>query len=393
MTQSAPQLRNPGDPLWFREVLGQYPTGVCVVTAASGELLAGMAVGSFTSVSLNPPLVAFFPDRSSSSWPKIRSVGRFCVNILAADQEPVCRRFASKGDDKFAGLPYRMSARGSPIITGAVAWIDCDLHAVQEAGDHYIVQGLVRDLQIETAGLPLLFFQGGYGRFMPASLAAADPVGNLALQLRQVDVARPEMERIAAELQACCIATARVDREVIIAASAGATNRDLLPTLVGQRLPFMPPTGNVFVAWESDKQIDRYLGMARATESKHDARAALAAVRERGYSLGLRNEAQRRFATTLELLAQQGDITPSVDLREMVHELSYDPPELSAAVEKDVRLITAPVFAQDAAVAFALTLYGFRKPAAQTGIRAYIYRLLESAARVTALIGGGAPNL
>jgi len=70
VTQSAlPQARNPGDPRWFREVLGQYPTGVCVVTAASGELLAGMAVGSFTSVSLNPPLVAFFPDRTSSSWP------------------------------------------------------------------------------------------------------------------------------------------------------------------------------------------------------------------------------------------------------------------------------------------------------------------------------------
>jgi DNA-binding IclR family transcriptional regulator len=305
----------------------------------------------------------------------------------------VCRRFASKGENKFEGLPYRLSNRGSPIITGAVAWIDCDLHEVHEAGDHYIVQGLVRELQIETAGLPLLFFQGGYGRFIPSSLAAADPVGNLALQLRQVDVARPEMERIAAELQACCIATARVDREVIIAASAGTSNRGLLPTLVGQRLPFMPPTGNVFVAWESEKQIDRYLATGRAAESADAARAALTAVRERGYSLGLRNDAQRRFATTLELLAQQGDVAPSVDLREMVHELSYDPPEFSPRVEKDVRLISAPVFAQNCAVAFALTLYGFRKPSEQTGIRAHIYRLLESAARVTALIGGRAPDL
>src|SRR5882724_10697137 len=184
-----------------------------------------MAVGSFTSVSLNPPLVAFFPDRTSSSWPKIRSVGRFCVNILAADQEQVCRRFASKGENKFEGLSHRMSNRGSPIITGAVAWIDCDLHEVHEAGDHYIVVGLVRDLQIESAGLPLLFFQGGYGRFSPLSMSAPDPLGAISEQLRYAEMARPEMERMAAELSARCIATARVDDEIVVAASAGSSHR------------------------------------------------------------------------------------------------------------------------------------------------------------------------
>lgn len=394
MTQSAVLASpDPTDSRWFREVLGQYPTGVCVVTAASEEVLAGMAVGSFTSVSLNPPLVAFFPDRSSSSWPKIRQVGRFCVNILAADQEAVCRRFASKLENKFEGLAYRLSNRGAPIISGAVAWIDCDLHAVQEAGDHYIVQGLVRELQIETADLPLLFFQGGYGRFLPASLAAADPAGALALQLRQIDVARPEMERITAELSATCIATTRIDRDVIIAASSGTANRAMLPTLVGQRLPFMPPTGNVLVAWESEKETEKYLRRVQPAESRQAARASLAAVRERGYSLGLMTDAQRRFATTLEQLAQQRDATPQVNLRETVQELSYDPVELSAAVEKDVRLISAPVFGENGAVVFALTLYGFRKPPAQSGIRTYIYRLLESAARVTALLGGRAPDL
>src|SRR5687767_9052427 len=89
----------------FRQVLGRFPTGVVVVTGIDPHgRPAGMAVGSFTSVSLVPPLLAFFPDKGSSSFPKIRASGSFCVNVLSASQEPVCRAFATKGADKFAGL-------------------------------------------------------------------------------------------------------------------------------------------------------------------------------------------------------------------------------------------------------------------------------------------------
>ena len=150
----------------FRRVLGHYPTGVCVVTAVEEGGPTGMVVGSFTSVSLDPPLVAFFPAKDSQSWPRIEKVGKFCVNILASDQKPVCQQFAAKGaDDKFAGITHRVSANGSPILDGVVAWIDCTLDAVHEAGDHYIVLGRVKALEVETPGKPLLFFQGGYGQF------------------------------------------------------------------------------------------------------------------------------------------------------------------------------------------------------------------------------------
>ena len=222
MSATAQESRVANNPKWFRQVLGQYPTGVCVVTATPSEgPSAGMVVGSFTSVSLDPPLVAFLPDRSSSTWPRIQGAGKFCVNILGADQESICRNFASKAADKFEGQSYRMSALGSPILENAVAWMDCEIDSVTEAGDHYIVVGQVRDLQIERGGLPLLFFQGGYGRFSPLSLGAADPMGTITQQLRHVDVARPEMERIAADLSARCLATARVDKELVVAASAG----------------------------------------------------------------------------------------------------------------------------------------------------------------------------
>ncbi len=124
-----------------------------------------MVVGSFTSVSLDPPLVAFFPAKSSESWPRIERAGKFCVNILASDQQPLCRQLAGKQLDKFAGVTHRLSEGGSPILDGVVAWIDCQLDAVHGAGDHYIVLGRVTALEVEKPGKPLLFFQGGYGEF------------------------------------------------------------------------------------------------------------------------------------------------------------------------------------------------------------------------------------
>ena len=121
-----PEIPTPVDPKWFRQVLGEYPTGVCVVTAADPDGgYAGLTVGSFTSVSLDPPLVAFLPDKSSTTWPRLERAGRFCVNVLAADQEYICRAIAAKETDKFAGLDWRPAGSGSPILAGVSAWIDC----------------------------------------------------------------------------------------------------------------------------------------------------------------------------------------------------------------------------------------------------------------------------
>ncbi|MET0521337.1 MAG: flavin reductase family protein, partial [Jiangellaceae bacterium] len=111
----------------FRDVLGHFPTGVVVVTAmAPSGGPVGMAVGSFTSVSLDPPLVAFLPDRASSTFPHIRGAASFCINVLAADQEDVCRAFALRGADKFRDVSWSPSPSGTPVLDGVVAWIDCE---------------------------------------------------------------------------------------------------------------------------------------------------------------------------------------------------------------------------------------------------------------------------
>ncbi|QXC61199.1 flavin reductase family protein [Aquihabitans sp. G128] len=147
----------------FRQVLGHFPTGVCVVSAMVDDAPVGMAIGSFFSISLDPPLVGFCAGKTSSTWPKLHGAGRFCASILADDQEDVCRVFASKEPDKFSGIGWDHSPLGSPRLKGALAWIDCELDAVHEAGDHDIAVGAVHDLHVEHEGKPLVFFRGGYG--------------------------------------------------------------------------------------------------------------------------------------------------------------------------------------------------------------------------------------
>lgn len=389
MSTTSPELRDPSNPKWFRQVLGQYPTGVCVITASPpGQPLAGMVVGSFTSVSLDPPLVAFLPDRSSSSWPKIEAAGKFCVNILGSEQERLCRQFASKAADKFESVGYRMSAGGSPILEESVAWIDCDIESVLEAGDHYIVIGKVNDLQIESGGLPLLFFQGGYGRFSPLSLIAPDPLGAITEQLRKVESVRFEMEQLAADLSARCIATALVDDEIVITAGAGSSRRNTVSTLVGQRFPYMPPTGNVFAAWNSESDVEAWLKNTIAPAAWESARGSLARVRGRACSLGLLSEKQRVFVSTVAQRASEGGVSRNVDLRDLIQDLSYDPQDLSPAVQNDVRVISAPVFGPGGEVVLALTLYDFPRPPRDVGVRLYIDRILETARRSTEKLGG-----
>jgi Conserved protein/domain typically associated with flavoprotein oxygenases, DIM6/NTAB family len=149
----------------FRQVLGYYPTGVCVITALDADRKPiGLVVGSFTSISLDPPLVGFLPDKNSYSWGLIEKAGHFCVNVLAADQTDLCRQIASPGD-KFAGVEYTLSKHDLPVLEGAMAAIECQLVNIVSAGDHWLVMGLVLGLEAKRETTPMLFFRGRYGGF------------------------------------------------------------------------------------------------------------------------------------------------------------------------------------------------------------------------------------
>jgi 3-hydroxy-9,10-secoandrosta-1,3,5(10)-triene-9,17-dione monooxygenase reductase component len=152
------------DPAHFRTVLGHFGSGVAIITSIDDGEPVGMAVQSFSSLSLDPPYVMFAPAKSSTSWPRIQKTRRFCVNVLSEDQEELSRGFAVSGGDKFAGVAWHESGNGSPILDGVLAWIDCDVETEHDAGDHTIVVGRVLELDVERDGRPLLFFRGGYGK-------------------------------------------------------------------------------------------------------------------------------------------------------------------------------------------------------------------------------------
>jgi flavin reductase (DIM6/NTAB) family NADH-FMN oxidoreductase RutF len=151
------------DTTLMREVLGHFASGVTVVTADTDDGPIGFTCQSFSSLSLEPPLVAFAPARTSVTWPRLRAIGRFCVNVLAEGQDVVSQNFARSGADKFDGVQWTPSAHGSPVLDDIVAWIDGELWAEYDGGDHTIVVARVLDLGADPDRRPLLYHRGAYG--------------------------------------------------------------------------------------------------------------------------------------------------------------------------------------------------------------------------------------
>lgn len=153
----------------FRGALGAFATGVTIVTTRGEEHPYGMTANAFSSVSLDPPLVLVCVKAFSEGGDLIRENGVFAVNILAAEQEPLSRYFASKdrprGRDAFRDIAHRTAASGSPVLDGAVGYLDCALNASHEAGDHVIFIGEVLALDFSHEVEPLLFHGGGYRFF------------------------------------------------------------------------------------------------------------------------------------------------------------------------------------------------------------------------------------
>lgn len=390
--ESKLQSSPPIDPGRFRQVLGQYPTGVVVIAAAPDEEPpVALTIGSFSSVSLNPPLIAFYPMKTSTSWPKIEKVGKFCVSILGADQESLCRTFASKASNKFENAPWRPAGTGSPIIENAVAWIDCELEAVHDAGDHLLVFGRVKELDLGSDQLPLLFFRGGYGRFTPLSLAAADR--SMDRHLRLVDLIRPETEAVAQELDLECLISVRVGAELVVVASAGTNHSSPVPTRVGRRVPWVTPIGAPIAAWLDDHARQLWL---KPLEGEPDEVAGwlanLASIRQRGYYVGLGDAAYAAFDAAIaerpvDLQSTQEEIDSAVAALRLRWE-RFDRFEAGTAYD-EIHTISVPVFTADTETILLLSLNGFPEHRLEgEQISTISERLLATAKRATAALGG-----
>ncbi|MCU1495160.1 MAG: flavin reductase domain protein FMN-binding protein [Acidimicrobiaceae bacterium] len=150
----------------FKDVMGRFATGVSVVTAIEDDVPVGFTCQTFVSLSIDPPLVALAPAKSSTSWPRIALAGAFCVNVLASDQVAVGRKFARSGGDKFDGVSWRRGATGAPVIEDVLAWVDCELELVHDAGDHELVVGRVIGLGA-SEGAPLIFYRSSFASICP----------------------------------------------------------------------------------------------------------------------------------------------------------------------------------------------------------------------------------
>jgi len=146
----------------FRDAIGKFATGVAFVTATPDGEPAGLIVNSLTSVSLEPPLISFCPSRSSLTWSRMRRARRFGVNVLGRQHQRFVTRATPAGADRFAGLDWELGLRGVPLLTDALATLECEIIDERAAGDHWIVVGHVDNLHISANADPLVFFAGAF---------------------------------------------------------------------------------------------------------------------------------------------------------------------------------------------------------------------------------------
>ncbi|KQY02515.1 monooxygenase [Mycobacterium sp. Root135] len=162
-------VAEPIDARTFRHVLGQFCTGITIITTVHDDEPVGFACQSFAALSLDPPLVLFCPTKQSRSWQAIEASGKFCVNVLHEDQKDVSARFGSREPDKFGGVDWSPSHLGSPVLAGTLAHIDCTVASVHDGGDHFVVFGAVHAMSEppKTKPRPLLFYRGEYTGIEP----------------------------------------------------------------------------------------------------------------------------------------------------------------------------------------------------------------------------------
>lgn len=287
-------MAEPVDPRLLREIVGHYPTGVVAITALDREGRANaMIVGTFTSVSREPPLVAFMPSRSSTSFARIADAPRFAVNILAHDQEALCRALARSDEDKLHGIGWSRSPRGTPVLDDVVAVIECERRSTTTAGDHFIVIGEVIALSANRSAIPLLYFRGGYGGFAPSAIVVSGGGIEISAIAQRMQRVRADLERSAQEFGGELTIFARVGEDSIAVASASAVGTEPI-TALGTRYPLVPPLGVPLVAWSSELEQESWLDRAIDATDQERARLRrhLSDARAAGWSVSLHGQGE-----------------------------------------------------------------------------------------------------
>lgn len=376
----------------FRQTLGNYPTGVAVISAIIDGAPAGMVVGSFTSVSLDPPLVAFFADNNSSSWAKLRRSDTFCVNVLSSGQEQLSRQFVKRDVDKFAGVEWRPApASGAPILAGATAWIDCEVDSVTQYGDHQMVVGRVSDLGSDAPAAPLIFHRGGYGEFHRRDLISA-PERDLVDALRLVDLSRGVVGRLSADLGLECTINASIGAESVVVARMFPDFTDVVGSPVGYRVTLAAPLGPALMAWASEDELEAWFARSPVkftAETKQQHLQLLAKLRESGWTWFTKDTDFQRIQALLDRGGSEGmskeTVRKEVEAIASQPGFKFMPATLEAGRSYDVYSFVAPVVIPDRTTVIGLNVIGPSTPLTADRITEIGERLRAAAGEVAEL--------
>ncbi|CAM3109214.1 flavin reductase (DIM6/NTAB) family NADH-FMN oxidoreductase RutF [Williamsia muralis] len=384
----------PVDPHVFREVMGHYPTGVVVVTGrdSEGDILA-MVVGTFNSVSLDPPLVSFMPMMTSRTFAKMRECSSLCINILGGEQEDIVLTIAQRWENKLDGIEWFPSPSGDPVLSESIAWIDTTIWNTVEAGDHWIVLCRVNDMAVANPVSPLIFFQGGYGSFVSTSLMARMD-HEILPAIHAAHGARAEVEALANSIGCeVSVFTAVSCDEMATVLSATGVGVDREEGLA-HRVPMVPPIGDSYVFSRPIEEQERWVDKLReaSADVKDMHRMRLEFVREHGYLLsflpveGSAAYDEMRDATKRY---EKGRLTPSQErnIRESIGRASVDyrVREVDEQQVYDVGSIVLPV--RDPAGEYSLTLRLGQLPPQSTG--STINNWLDEARAVVRVLEAG----
>ncbi|MGC7100610.1 flavin reductase [Amycolatopsis lurida] len=373
----------------WRIAFGQYPTGVTILTSVdeAGEPV-GMVVGTFTSVSQNPPLVGFFPARSSTTFPHIQKTGRFRASVLGASHEDLCRLFfSSPRSERFSVGDWEYDEHGIPVLRDAVAWFDATITHVTPAGDHCFVLGEVDNLGIggSGSGMPLIFLRGGYGSFTIPRLEF--DLGHVGGQLRVAAGLSHVVQELAERLDVECV-LASLERDSIVVLTAANVRSPQL----GMAFPFAAPMAPGFCAWSDE---DRRLMW------QENARHLLGSVDESLLDEMIEDVHRQGYAVSFgQVMSDQFDAVvgaPQVD-RDMYAALwgslvdEYRRFMRSDHPERDVTVVQAPVFGVDGMIELELVVSGFGPNAGAERYRRILRDTLSCSAELTRMIGGAPPK-
>ncbi|MGO1543311.1 MAG: flavin reductase [Gulosibacter sp.] len=376
---------------WWRAVLGEYPTGVCIISSVDPETKQpiGMIVGTFSAVSEDPPVVGFMPATGSYTAKRIIESGRFCVSVLAAGHEALSRSFAKNHETRFTEGEWTATDGGILRLEDAVSWFEADISNVVPLGDHTLVLGDVRDFGVGNgnAGLPLLFLKGGYGSFSVPTLEF-NPQG-LGANVRTVNQIRASVEALAETLDVTCyVATVAKDSVMVLASS----NEDPEHELVGQAFPFAAPMASVLAAWSTPERLKVWEESARHLLGVIDRpflAELLERVRLRGYAVSIGEAIEVPFDAIVSNPESKLE-----DYSRLWSSINDDYRTLTAAdvIHKHVHAIQVPVFGPDGNAMLELFVSGLGSDLSQERFAEITRGAVCAASDLSKIIGGVVPD-